>query len=105
MKHLQAANLVPFPVLKGQRLRAVTKLAVFVPANILEPGGIPLKELIKLSDQNAYVGLQESSRRLGKIMSIVVYMKPGDEMCLGRSSEIAVDGVREDGIAFELVSE
>jgi hypothetical protein len=94
-------NLRPFPLAQGKRLRAVTHLTVYIPASILEPPGRPLRELIVLSNEDADIGLRESTKHRGKISEIFVAMNPGDEIELGRSSEIAVDGVTPGQPAFE----
>lgn len=101
MASLSVPNRSPFPLQKGQRLRANAHLKMYIPAAILEPPGTPLSEIIQLSDQAADVELKEAPQRPGTVSAIIVVMKPGDEISLGRSAEVAVDGVPEGQVAFE----
>lgn len=96
-------NRVPFPLLAGQRLRAVSDLNLYVPAAILDPPGVPISELIVLSNENSDIGLKEAPGAPGKVSMIVVHMKAGDDVYLGRSTEVAVDGLKPGAAAFEVL--
>lgn len=94
-------NRIPFRLVAGQRLRAVSNLNLYIPATILDPPGTPISELIILSNKNSDIGLKEATDIPGKISAIIVSMKVGEEVCLRRSAEVAVDGLEPDGVAFE----
>lgn len=104
MKIGEIENRIPFRLLAGQRLRAVSDFDLYVPAAILNPPGTPISELIVLSNQNAGVGLKEAPDAPGKVSAIIVNMKVGDEVHLGRSAEVAIDGLEPEAIAFEVLS-
>jgi hypothetical protein len=99
MRILDVKNRVPFLSEKGERLRALSHLTVFLPKEILDAPGTRLGEIIQLSNDDADMGVTESAP--GVISAIIVAMKPGDEISLGRSTEIAVDDVPEGQAAFE----
>ena len=94
----------PFSLGEGERLRATADLKVYVPVEILEPPGTPLSELIRLSDQSADVGLLHAKDNPSKVVAIVVFLKAGDEISLGRSTEVVVTGAPADRPAFEPVT-
>lgn len=96
-------NRIPFRLIAGQRLRAVSDLNLYIPAAILDPPGTPISELIILSNENTSIGLKEAAGLSGKVSTIIVSMKVGDEVYLGRSAEVAVDGLEPDGVAFEAI--
>ena len=104
MAELTVQDGKPFSLSKGERLRATAYLKVYVPVEILEPPGTPLSELIRLPDQTADVGLLHAKDNPSKVMAIVVFLKPGDEISLGRSTEVVVTGAPADKPAFEPVT-
>ena len=61
MVDLDITNRIPFLLEKNVRLRARASFVVLIPAAIVEPGGTPLGELIKLSNENTEI---ELSKRL-----------------------------------------
>lgn len=97
-------NGIPFRLSARQRLRALSNLDLYVPAAILDPPGTPISELIVLSNENADIGLKEAPSAPSKVSTIIVSMKVGDEVYLGRSAEVAVDGLEPGEIAFEALS-
>lgn len=104
MKIGEIQNRIPFRLLAGQRLRAVSDFDLYVPAAILDPPGTPISELVILSNQNASVGLKKVPGLPSKVSAIIVNMKVGDEVHLGRSAEVAIDGLEPKATAFEVLS-
>lgn len=104
MKIDEIKNRIPFRLLAGQRLRARADFDLYVPAAILDPPGIPISDLIVLSNRDADLGLKEAWNAPGKVSAIIVNIKAGDEIHLGRSSEVAIDGLEPESIAFEILS-
>lgn len=104
MKIGEIKNRIPFLLSAGQRLRARTDFDLYIPAAIIDPPGTPISELIVLSNRNAEVGLKEAPDVPGKVSAIIVNMKAGDEIHLGRSSEVAVDGLETEAVAFEALN-
>ena len=100
-----ARNRVPFLLRKDRRLRALSSAKLYIPAEILEPPGTPLSDLIELSDDSVTVGLQEGPGSSGKVSAIVIMMDPGLEIVLRRSTEVAVDGAPGGEAVFEEVAE
>jgi hypothetical protein len=48
--------------------------------------------------------LKEASDAPGQVSAIIVKMKIGDEVHLGHSAEVAIDGFAPQAVAFEIVS-
>ena len=93
-------NRIPFLLKAGERLRAASNFRLYVPGTILVPPGTPISELILLSNQNADIGLLEMPEAPGKVSAIIVTMNVGDEISLGRSTEVVIDGLESDAQAF-----
>jgi hypothetical protein len=102
MKAISIKNKMPFPLEKGRKLRAMTHLTVIIPVDILSSPDTPLGEVIRLSNDAAEVGVARSPQ--GTISAVIVAMRAGDEISLGRSAEIAIDDVPEGQAAFEDLS-
>lgn len=104
MKIDEIKNRIPFPLPAGVRLRAIVNFDLYVPAAIIDPPGTPISDLIVLSNQNANVGLKAALDVPDKVSAIIVKMNIGDEVHLGRSSEVVIDGLVSTTAAFEVVS-
>jgi hypothetical protein len=90
-KELEIPTGTPFPLAAGRRLRATAPAKVFIPTAILEPTGTPLSKLVQLSNKSSDVGLVEHPQRPRTVSALMVVMDAGEEICLGRSSEILVE--------------
>jgi hypothetical protein len=90
-----------FRLNRNFKLRARTLVAIHLPPGILSLEGAPLSELVRLSNEDATVGLMETEPGAG-VAAIIVELKPGDEISLARSSEaIAYDGTEGGVIIFD----
>lgn len=94
-------NRVPFDLPEGQRLRALAALTVFLPPQITNrfSSDMPMSSLLRLSNDQARIGVAKGPQ--GEVSAIIVEMQAGDEITLGCSAQIAVDGVPEGQTAFE----
>ncbi|MEP1143993.1 MAG: hypothetical protein ABJH52_09750 [Henriciella sp.] len=88
MTELKIATGKPYQLSRDVRLRANRTVEVFIPVQIMEPAGTPFSELVRLSNDNARVGSYESPQEPGNVTAIVVELLEGDELSLGRSSEV-----------------
>lgn len=87
----------PFRLNRNFKLRARKLVAIQLPRAILSPEGTPLSEIVRLSNQDATVGLVEAKPGEG-VAAIVFELKPGDEISLARSSEAIADDGTEGGV-------
>ena len=97
----EVRNRIPFLMVAGERFRAASEFKLYIPAAILNPPGTAISELIFLSNEQTDIGLLEKPSAPGKAAAIIVNMKAGDEVSLGRSVEVAVDGLQPNAVAFE----
>ena len=73
-----------------------------IPAGILSEGNKPLSELVILNDDETEIGVMESPQNLGRPAAFIVFLKRGQEIELGRSSEVIVDGMADNEPPFRL---
>ena len=92
----------PFELPAHLRLQALHEVKLVIPVSILSEGNKPLSELVIVEDGQTDVGIMESASEPGKAVALIVFLKSGQEIELGRSSEVMVDGIVGNKVPFRL---
>ena len=95
-------NQQPFELPAHLRLQALHDVKLIIPVGILSEGNKPLSELLLLDDDQTDIGVMESPDEPGKAVALIVFLKRDQEVELGRSSEVMVDGVIDNEPPFRL---
>ena len=95
-------NQQPFELPAHLRLQALHDVKLMIPAGILSEGTKPLSELVILNDDETQIGVMESPQNPGRPAAFIVFLRQGQEIELGRSSEVIVDGMVDDEVPFRL---
>jgi hypothetical protein len=98
-------NRKSFELQAHVRLEALCDVRLIVPVAILSGEDRPLSELLILSDDRTDIGVMESPQTPGKPIAFMVMLADGQEVELGRSTEIMVDGLADGEIPFRLAND
>ena len=95
-------NRQPFELRAHLRLKALRDVSLIIPVGILAGQDKPLSELVMLNDDETEIGVMEAPNDPGQPVAFVVFLKNGQEIELGRSTEVMVDGLVDGEAPFKL---
>jgi hypothetical protein len=102
MDFTSVRNRRPFELQAHLRLQALCDLRLIVPVGILSGEDKPFSELVILDRDGTEIGVMESPQAPGRAIAFTVFLNSGQEVELGRSTEVMVDGLADGEVPFRL---